>query len=81
MAVKDNKSDKSHATKKTSQSAKTTGSKRSDKNSEKNQRFRDQFITEKAVDEYKKNKNINDFERDYEYQSDEESIFGSFEQQ
>ena len=32
-----------------------------------------------AVDEYKKVKAINEYETGYEYQSDEESIFGSFE--
>ena len=70
-------SDATYKTKHSKKSAKSNKSGRSDR-SDKRQRYREHFEVEKQVDKYRVDKNIEEFEKDYEYQSEEESIYRSF---
>ena len=73
----DHQSDATHKTKQSKKSVKSNKSGKSDK-SDHRQRLRDNFECEKTVNLYKRERNVEEFEKDFEYRSDEESIYNSF---
>ena len=77
----DHQSDATHATGKTKQSRKSHKSSRSGRSdrSVRRQHLRERYQTEKAVDEYARDKPLDDLEKYYEYNSDEESVYAGFE--
>ena len=70
-------SDNTHKTKMSKKSQKSTRSIKSEK-SDKTEHPRERFQVEKSVRQYQKEKKIEDLERDFEYRSEEESIYKSF---
>ena len=70
----------SDVTRQTKQSKKSTRSNRSGRSNQsiQFQKYREHLEVEKTVDKYKKEKNIEEWEKIFDYATDEESMYGSF---
>lgn len=76
---KEQQSEATHATGKTRRSGRSQTSRRSDRSSRR-QHLREKFITEQAVEYYERfPKPLDEVEKDFEFDTDEESIYPSYE--
>lgn len=75
----DHVSDGTHKTKISKKSVKSAKSTKSDRTDHLGQKHRDFFNFEKTVTLYDKEKQIEELEKGFEYKSDEESVFNSFQ--
>lgn len=80
VAEKDQQSEATHATGKTKRSGKSARSTRSNRSSRR-QHLREKFITEQAVERYERfsAKDLQDVEKAYEFDTDEESVYPQYE--